>query len=117
MHDCLFDTSWNSICSKDSENVDLEVLKNFMPYVNLNKTIMIIISSNEPNTNLRHKKKNKMWKGIIKINGKVTFIFKDGVRKPLDQCTKVGVWYYCPSGQKQRPLEGGGLDENGEREG
>ena len=108
-----------AFAQKDSENVDLEVLKNSYAVCQSEQNYYDnCFIENEPNTNFTGiKKKNKMWEGIIKINDRVTFIFKDGVRKPLDQCTKVGVWYYCPSGQKQRPLEGGGLDENGEREG
>ena len=58
---------------------------------------------------------NAMWEGLVWQNGKLVFEYSEGVRSAKISCSKVITWYHCPNGDKYKPLEGGYLVLNIEK--
>ena len=57
-------------------------------------------------------RENLMWEGLVWQDGKLAFEYSEGVRTATTQCRKATTWYYCPNGDKSKPLEGGHLVYN-----
>ena len=57
-------------------------------------------------------KDNHMWEGLIWQDDKLVAEHSEGVRTVAFKCREVTTWWYCPNGDKSKPLEGGHLVYN-----
>ena len=65
------------------------------------------LSDNGYSRNAGYFRDNLMWEGLTWQDGKLAFEYSEGVSTSPDSCHKATTWYYCPNGDKFKPLEGG----------